>query len=69
MEASEIEFNAAWRPAGEGKASGIVSRGTYSGFNVTECWGKNFTVVHYAESWPTGTTSGPASDCPVIAGL
>ena len=66
---SEVEFNSAWKATGEGKATGVVTKGTYTGATVTECWGKNFTVVHYAESWPGGMTSGPASDCVTIEGL
>lgn len=68
-EIQELEINSAWKPTGEGKGVGVVRKGTYTGFNVTECWGQSFKVVHYAESWPGGTTSGPASDCPVIEGL
>jgi hypothetical protein len=66
---SELEINAAWKPTGEGRALGVVTRGTYTGFNITECWGKSFTVVHYAESWIGGVVSGPAGDCAVIDGL
>ena len=66
---SELEINAAWVPTGEGKAMGVVTKGTYAGYNVTECWGKGFTVVFYAESWPTGVTSGLATDCVTIEGL
>ena len=66
---AELELTAVWAAAGEGKSVGTVTKGTYSGFNVTECWGKAFAVVYYAESWPGGVTSGPASDCPVIDGL
>ncbi len=65
----EVEINAAWKPTGEGKGTGLVTKGMYAGANVAECWGKNFAVVYYSESWPAGVTSGVAGDCPVIEGL
>lgn len=68
-EVSEVEFNSAWKPTGEGKATGVVTKGTYTGQNVSECWNSSFKVVHYAESWPAGVTSGPVTDCPVIEGF
>lgn len=68
-EVQQLEINSAWKPTGEGRALGVVLQGTYAGYNVTECWGRSFTVVHYAESWPTGITSGPASDCATIEGF
>lgn len=65
----ELEINAAWLPTGEGRGFGEVRKGTYAGFNITECWGKTFTVSYYAESWPAGVRSGVASDCVTIDGL
>ena len=66
---AELELTAVWAPSGEGKGVGTVTRGTNAGFTVNECWGKSFSVVYYAESWPGGVTSGLASDCIVIDGL
>ena len=63
IEVQELEITAAWKPTGEGRGLGVVRRGTYLGFEVTECWGRDFKVVHYAESWPGGTTSGAAASC------
>lgn len=68
-EVQELEIDSVWLPTGEGKGVGIVRQGTYTGANVTECWGKSFTVTYYAESWPAGVTSGLASDCVTIEGL
>ncbi|MFZ5440752.1 MAG: hypothetical protein ACOZQL_12145 [Myxococcota bacterium] len=65
----ELEINSAWLPTGEGRALGTVRKGTYTGFNVTECWGKSFTVTYYAESWLGGTVSGQPSGCATIDGL
>ncbi len=66
---AELEVNAAWKPTGEGRAYGLVTKGLYNGFNITECWGTNFLLTHYAESWPTGTVSGPSSSCVTIEGF
>jgi hypothetical protein len=68
-EVQELEINSAWKTTGEGKGVGVVRKGTYTGANVTECWGTSFAVAYYAESWAGGTTSGTASDCAVIEGL
>ena len=68
-EVEELEINSAWKRSGEGKAIGAVKRGLYSGATITECWGKSFGVVHYAEGWVGGMSSGPSSDCTVIEGL
>lgn len=68
-EVEELRLNSAWKSTGEGKATGSVTRGLYTGATITECWGKRFTVVHYAESWAGGVSSGPVTDCPVIEGL
>lgn len=68
-EIEEVRIDSAWKSTGEGKAIGAVTKGLYAGANITECWGKSFTVVHYAESWVGGATSGPSTDCPVIEGL
>lgn len=65
-EIQELEISSAWKPTGEGKGLGTVRKGTYLGFNVTECWGRSFTVTYYAESWAGGATSGAASDCATI---
>jgi len=68
-EVQELEINSAWKTTGEGKGVGVVRKGTYTGATVTECWGKSFTVVHYAEGWAGGVTNGNSSDCSVIDGL
>ncbi len=68
-EVEELEINSAWKRSGEGKSIGAVKRGLYSGATITECWGKSFGVVHYAEGWVGGMSSGPSSDCTVIEGL
>jgi hypothetical protein len=68
-EIEEVEINSAWKSTGEGRGIGVVTRGLYTGFNVTECWNKSFKVVHYVESWPGGASSGPSSDCTVIDGF
>lgn len=60
---SQLEVNAAWKPTGEGRALGEVTKGTFTGFTITECWGTNFLLTHYAESWPTGEVNGPSSSC------
>ncbi|MGV3622388.1 MAG: hypothetical protein ACO1OB_16340 [Archangium sp.] len=60
---SQLEVNAAWKPTGEGRALGEVTKGNFTGFTVTECWGTNYLLTHYAESWPAGETSGPSSSC------
>lgn len=66
---TELEINSSWKPTGEGRAVGAVRRGTYQGFNVTECWGRSYTVTYYAESWASGVTNGSAADCPTFDGL
>lgn len=63
---SQLEINAAWQPNGEGRALGEVTKGTYTGFTITECWGTDYLLTHYAESWPLGTVSGPSSACVAI---
>lgn len=60
---SQLEVNAAWKPTGEGRALGEVTKGNFTGFTITECWGTNFLLTHYAESWPTGEVNGPSSSC------
>jgi hypothetical protein len=65
----ELEITSVWKPTGEGRALGVVRKGTFTGANVTECWGKDFKVVHYAESWITGERSGNEADCVVIEGF
>lgn len=68
-EIEEVRITSSWKSTGEGRATGAITRGLYTGANITECWDRSFKVVHYAESWPSGTTSGPASDCTVIDGF
>lgn len=60
---SQLEVNAAWKPTGEGRALSEVTKGTFTGFTITECWGTNYLITHYAESWPTGEVNGPSSSC------
>ncbi len=61
-----LELDSSWKATGEGKSMGQVRAGTFADSTVTECWGADFGVVHYAESWPAGVTSGLASDCVTI---
>lgn len=68
-EVQELEITSVWKPTGEGRSLGVVRRGTYTGANVTECWGRSFTVVHYAESWVGGQRSGNEADCAVVEGF
>lgn len=63
---AQLEVNAAWKPTGEGRALGEVTKGTFTGFTITECWGTNFLLTHYAESWPAGEVNGPSSSCVTI---
>lgn len=68
-EAEEIEITTGWKPTGEGRGFGVVRKGTYLGANVTECWGRGFTVSYYAESWAGGTTAGTPGDCVALEGF
>lgn len=66
---TQLEIVSRWKPTGEGRSLGVVKAGTYAGANVTECWGRQFTVTHYAEGWPGGVVLGPESDCVAFEGL
>jgi hypothetical protein len=68
-EIEEAIIDSAWKSTGEGKATGTVTKGLYSGATINECWDKSFKVVHYKESWLGGTSSGPETACPVIDGF
>ncbi|MBL8915197.1 MAG: hypothetical protein JNM17_31125 [Archangium sp.] len=68
-EAEEVEITTGWKPTGEGRGFGIVRKGTSVGANVTECWGRGFTISYYAESWANGTTLGNAGDCVALEGF
>lgn len=68
-EIRELELDARWSVGGAGRALGTVREGLYQGATTTECWGADFAVVHYAESWAGGQVSGSAADCVTVAGL
>lgn len=63
LQVSALRLSSRWNTVGAGVAKGVVEEGAYAGATVTECWDAKFTVTYYAESWPSGQTSGKPSDC------